>query len=191
MAAPTELWLLALALSMDAVAAALARGSGAGGLPALAVGRLAVGAGLVFGLMQGLMPLLGAGLALLLSARLAAVDHWVAFGILLVLGLQMIRAAWHQAPVPDRDRGFSHLLALGLATSIDAAAAGVTLPLFPVPLLLSALLIAATTGLLSAMAVGLGAFAGARLGRWAEAIGGVILVGVGARILLDHLERGI
>jgi putative Mn2+ efflux pump MntP len=185
MAIPLNLWLLALALSMDACAAALALGAGAAGR---STARLSALTGLVFGGFQGAMPLAGAAVILLAGDWLAAFDHWVAFLILVALGLQMVRTAWLGSPEPDRDRGLAHLVALGLATSLDAAAAGVALPLFPVPILLGALAIGATTAILSAAAVGVGALVGARLGRWAEAMGGVVLIGMGVRILLDHLS---
>jgi putative Mn2+ efflux pump MntP len=184
---PVDLWLLALALSMDACAAALALGAGAAGR---GIARLAGATGLLFGAAQGAMPLLGALAADLAGDRLAAVDHWVAFAILAFLGVSMLRAAG-KAGEADRERAAAHLPALALATSIDAAAAGVTLPLFPVPVLLSAAVIGGTTALLSGLAVGLGALAGARLGRVAEALGGLLLIGIGARILASHLSEGL
>lgn len=179
-----DLLLLALALSMDAVAAALARGAAVRARRA----HEALRTGLAFGTAQGLMPLVGWAVASAFAGTIEAVDHWIAFTILAVLGLRMIHAGWRAAEQPAAATGgLAALLAAAIGTSVDAAAAGVTLPLFGVPVATAALLIGAVTALLSALAVLGGAAAGARLGRNADILGGLILVGIGTRILLEHL----
>jgi putative Mn2+ efflux pump MntP len=182
----TELWLLAVALAMDAVAAALARGGSAsdGG----SRWRLAAETGLACGLAQGAMPLLGYGVASAFAGPMAAIDHWVAFAILAILGLNMLRASFRGA---ETSPGRGSLVWMAFATSVDAAAAGVTLPLFGVPVWLAAGVIGGVAAVLSGAASLLGAWIGARLGRWAGAAGGVLLILIGARILAEHLARDI
>ena len=113
--------------------------------------------------------------------------------VLSVLGLRMIHAgltdggAADTAPAPAGRGGGLALLAAALATSVDAAAAGVTLPMFGVPVAQAALVIGCVTALLSALAVLGGAAAGALMGRGAGVLGGLILVGIGAQILVEHL----
>ena len=146
----TALFLLALALAADAFAVSIARG--AGGPHSL---TRALETGLAFGAAQGIMPLLGWGLGALFAGWLAAIDHWIAFGLLTVLGGRMLMAARSDEDEADdgvEPAGISrraHLLALfaaAVATSIDAAAAGLTLDLFGLPVWLSCLLIALVTG---------------------------------------------
>jgi putative Mn2+ efflux pump MntP len=180
------LLLLALGLSMDAVAVALVRGA-AVPTPAARVPE-ALRTGLAFGFAQGLMPLLGWSVASALAGALQTVDHWIAFVILLVLGLRMIHAGWQEAePAPTAGMGGLALVSAAIATSVDAAAAGITLPLFGVPVMEAALLIGVVTALLAALAVLGGALVGDRLGRRADIGGGLILILIGTRILLDHL----
>ncbi|HEV7658503.1 MAG TPA: manganese efflux pump MntP family protein [Allosphingosinicella sp.] len=182
----TALLLLALALSMDAFAAALAQG-------AAGVGRgAALRIGAAFGFAQGAMPLLGWALGLAFASMLSAVDHWVALVLLSLLGLRMMREALSD----DSDGGGTRRLAgwalftAALATSVDAAAAGITLPTIGVPILVSVAVIGATTALLSYGGVLAGRAAGQKLGRYAEAAGGLILIGIGVKIFIEHQFLG-
>lgn len=185
---PLDLLALALALSMDAVAVALARGA-AVRPPESRLGA-GMATGLAFGTAQGLMPLLGLAAAGLFTNLLAGpsggvgggIGPIIAFLILLVLGIRMIREGLSADPPEGSVR--QGLIMAALATSIDAAAAGATLPLFDWPVLASALLIGAVTAALSLVAVIGGAMAGARLGRRADLLGGCLLILIGARILL-------
>lgn len=178
--------LLALALAMDAFAAAVAQGAA---VRPGAAGAVRIGA--AFGAAQALMPALGWALGLAFSPIVRAADHWVALVILGFLGLRMIWAAFDE----DRDGverrlvGWA-LLAAAFATSIDAAAAGLALPLLGVPLLVACATIGITTALLSYAGVFLGAAAGTRLGKAAEVGGGVMLVGLGLKIFIDHQLLG-
>src|SRR4051812_21908919 len=123
------LFLLALALSMDAFAAALSQGAaGAGRGAALRIGA-------AFGFAQGVMPLLGWGLGLAFARVLQAVDHWIALILLSALGLKMLREAFTGGDgAPKQFAGWA-LFTAAIATSIDAAAAGLTLPTLGIPIL--------------------------------------------------------
>ena len=178
------LFLLALALSMDAFAAALSQGAaGAGNAAALRIGA-------AFGFAQGAMPLLGWGLGLAFAQLLRAVDHWVALILLSALGLKMLREAFSgDSEAPRQFAGWA-LFSCAVATSIDAAAAGLTLPTLGVPILLAVATIGATTAILSWGGVLAGRAAGQRLGRYAEVAGGLILIGIGVKIFVEHQFLG-
>ncbi len=181
------LLLLAFGLSMDAMAVAAARG--------LLVRRIrfrhvALIAGL-FGGFQALMPLLGWLLGARLGKAIAVWDHWVIFALLAGIGGKMLWEAFHgeaQTPQSEADAfGLRVLLVLAIATSIDALAAGFALRLMDAPLGLSLATIGITTAFLS----GLGLFAGHRfgavLGRRLDALGGIVLIGLGVKTLVEHL----
>lgn len=174
---------LAVALAMDAFAVALVQG---------AAGRLSIGGaarvGLTFGLAQGMMPLAGWGLGVAFAGAFQSFDHWLAFGLLSILGIRMIMEGLihgEEEPEPRRLSLLS-LLVAALATSIDAAAAGLALPLLGQPIPVACLIIGATTSILSFAGVLLGRRVGFRVGKRAEVGGGVLLVGLGLRILLEH-----
>jgi putative Mn2+ efflux pump MntP len=180
------LLLLAFALSMDAFAAAICQGA-----VQRRAGALALAIGLAFGLAQGLMPLLGYALSLAFTASLSAVDHWIALILLVLLGGRMIREGLErQADDCAPPLSGWHLLVTAVATSIDAAAAGVTLPLLGRPVLLACAVIGATTALISAGGVWLGSHVGTRLGKPAELLGGAVLIGLGVKIFVQHQYFG-
>lgn len=183
---PVEIVLLAVALAMDAVAVSLARG--------MAVGRadrrealLLAGA---FGLFQALMPLLGWLLSSLFADLVRSAAPWIAFGLLLLIGAKMIKESFED---DDEDEAASTrlpllaVLGLAVATSIDAFAVGVTFAVLDVAVGPAVVVIGVVTFVLSLVAV----LVGARVGRWlgsrAELFGGVVLVLIGVRILLDGL----
>lgn len=180
---------LALALSMDALAVALAVGVSLGRVSRRQTFRLAFH----FGLFQALMPVLGWAAGLTLVHRISAVDHWVAFALLAFVGGKMIKeAVWpdgQKKADADPTRGVS-LLLLSVATSLDALAVGLTLSLLEVAVWWPAL----TIGLLCAAITAAGLHAGGlaarlpRVQRWAELAGGVVLLGIGAKILWEHLN---
>ena len=186
----TALFLLALALAADAFAVSIARG--AGGQHSLA---RAFETGLAFGAAQGIMPLLGWSLGALFAGWLAAIDHWIAFGLLTFLGVRMLLAACsgeaedEEAEPAGISRG-AHLLALlaaAVATSVDAAAAGLTLDLFGLPVWLSCLVIALVTAAVCVPGYWFASRIGGKIGKVAEGIGGAVLVGLGVKILVEHL----
>lgn len=183
----TEILILAVGLAMDAVAVALVRGSVGEHRP-----WRAIEVGLFFGIAQGVMPLAGWALGTAFADQIAAIGHWVAFSLLALLGGRMI----HEALMADDDaagsKARSHYAGLAIAavaTSIDAAAAGIALPLLDAPVALSCLTIGGVTALLCAFAYVGGMRASERLGQWAELAGGVILIGLGTKILVEHLAR--
>lgn len=175
--------LLANALAMDAFAVALCQGAAArpGVLGALRIGT-------AFGAAQGLMPLGGWALGIAFAGLIEAVDHWIAFGLLGFLGVRMIREGLDPGDAAASEALMGRaLLIAAIATSIDAAAAGVTLPALGVPVLLASGVIAGVTAALCFAGTLMGAVIGTRLGKWAEIGGGMVLIGLGVKILAEHL----
>lgn len=173
---------LALALAMDAFAVALTQGAR---FRPSASGGAAIAA--TFGVMQGVMPLIGWGIGAVALGLVAAVDHWIAFGLLAFLGVRMLRAGdgGEDGETVKALTGTA-LLVAGIATSIDALAAGITLPTLGIMPLLAAGLIGVVTFVLSGAGVALGRVAGSSMGPWAERAGGVILIALGCKILAEH-----
>ena len=175
-----EALLLAVALAMDAFAVALTQG--AKFRPSLRGGAAIA---LTFGVFQALMPLAGWVIGAVALIYIEAVDHWIAFGLLSFLGVRMLGGHVGEKEASHALTGRALLLA-GVATSIDALAAGITLPTLSVEPLLAVALIGIITAVLSAGGVMLGRMAGDHLGTWAERAGGIILIGLGCKILAEH-----
>lgn len=176
----TEALLLAFALAMDAFAVALTQGAK---FRPSARGGLAIA--LTFGGLQTLMPLAGWVIGALALIYIEAVDHWIAFGLLTFLGVRMLGGHVGEEEAAQALTGCALLLA-GVATSIDALAAGITLPTLDVAPLVAVALIGVITAAMSAGGVALGRIAGDRCGEWAERAGGVILIALGCKILAEH-----
>jgi putative Mn2+ efflux pump MntP len=180
--------LLAFGLSMDATAVAAARGLR---LKRIQLRHVLLIAGF-FGGFQALMPLLGWLLGSRVGHAIAAWDHWVILVLLGGIGGKMLWESFQteqddDAP-PDADAfGLKVLLLLAIATSIDALGAGIVLPLMGAPLGLSLLTIGVTTAFLSAAGLFLGHRFGAALGRRLDALGGLVLIGLGVKTLVEHL----
>ena len=179
-----ELLLIAVSMSMDAFAVSICKG--------LSVRRvtprqcLAVGGW--FGGFQGVMPVIGFVLTSLFASLICSVSHWIAFGLLLFIGGNMIREALSgEEEVVDDSFAFMTMLTLAVATSIDALAMGVTLNLSGANIWVAAPLIAVTTGVLSPVGLKVGNVFGAKYKSKAELAGGVVLVGLGVKILLEGL----
>jgi len=180
------LLLIAVGVSADAFAVALGKGLH---LRARAL-RNAVVIALAFGAAQALMPLIGWLLGTAFAPVISGVDHWIAFGLLGLVGGKMIWEAARAHPDDDVDADrvpLRELVVLSVATSIDALAVGVTLAFLPVSIGASVALIGVTTAVLTFVGVLVGAKVGAALGRPAEIAGGVVLVLIGTSILLEHL----
>jgi putative Mn2+ efflux pump MntP len=173
--------LLGLALAMDAFAVALTQGA-----RHRPDGRSALAIAATFGLFQAAMPLIGWGIGAIGMAYLAAVDHWIAFGLLAFLGARMLGGHVGDEEAAHALTGRALLLA-GVATSVDALAAGMTLPTLGVAPLLAVTLIGGITFVLSLAGAVLGRRAGDAMGPWAERAGGVILIGLGCKILAEHM----
>ncbi|TAL93283.1 MAG: manganese efflux pump MntP family protein [Rhodanobacter sp.] len=185
---PVSMLLLGFAMSTDAFAAAIGKGA------AMTRPRLsqALRAGLIFGVIEAITPVIGWLLGKGASHYIEAWDHWIAFGLLLALGLHMI---WNglrpesDEPVDEsKKHGFVGLALTGLSTSIDALAVGVGLAFVDTPIALVAAVIGLCTFGMVTLGIMLGRVLGAMVGKRAEVIGGVILIGVGAVILYEHLS---
>ena len=179
-----EILLLAFALSMDAFAVSVCKGLATRQLGAKQM--CIVGAW--FGGFQALMPSLGYLLGSAFEKYITRFDHWIAFVLLGLLGVNMIREALSKAEEEvDASYSFKPMLMMAIATSIDALAAGVTFSTLNVNILLAAGLIGCTTFVISAIGVRVGNVFGARFKRPAEVVGGAILILLGIKILLEHL----
>ncbi|WP_454301592.1 manganese efflux pump MntP [Salana multivorans] len=177
---------IAVGVSADAFAAALTSGVR---MRRLNLRHAAIIAA-VFAGFQAVMPLLGWLLTAQFSRFLEPVDHWIAFGLLSLIGVKMIWDAIHAGEsdkVDGNHLDVRRLLLLGVATSIDAAAIGVSLALLEVSILQAILIIGVVTLVLSLAAVVIGHRIGVAFRRPAELFGGLILILIGARILLEHL----
>jgi putative Mn2+ efflux pump MntP len=178
-------FLLAFALAMDALALSLVRGCAAGHQV-----KEALKCGATFGLAQGLMPLVGWSLGFAFAESFESVDHWIAFLLLSALGAMMLKAGFSEDEEPARLQSALSMLGLlvaAFATSVDAAAAGIALPLLGIPIPAACLIIGATTGVLCTIGYLVGARISPLAGKWAERVGGLVLIGLGIRILVQHL----
>jgi putative Mn2+ efflux pump MntP len=177
---------LAVGLAMDAAAVSIARRAAAGPLRL----RNAVSVAVFFGGFQAGMPLLGWALGRELGRWVASWDHWIAFVLLTGVGLKMLHEARRidpEDPRPGGDPfGLRVMFVLAVATSIDAFAAGITLPMLDAPIAVSIGMIGVTTAVLSVVGLALGAHFGARLGSRFDAFGGVVLILLGTKTLVEH-----
>jgi manganese efflux pump family protein len=179
--------LLALAMSTDAFAAAVGKGT------ALQNPRLseALRTGLIFGVIEAITPIIGWGLGLHAANYVKDWDHWIAFGLLGILGLRMVVAGFgapdEEAPEKPDSHSFWLLAITGFATSIDALAVGVGLAFVDVNIWPVAAAIGFTTFLMVTLGVMVGRVLGAVVGKRAEIFGGLVLIGVGAAIFYEHV----
>ncbi len=180
----SELFILAFVLSFDTFAVSVSSG--------LTVSSIRFGQGvkiaLVLAFFQALMPLLGWIGGVQASRLVGEYDHWLAFGLLSLLGLNMIRGTFAK----EEGKKFNPLLmtvllGMAIATSIDAMVAGVSLALFSTNIYMALLIIGVITFLAAMLGMLLGKKATFGLGKKVELMGGVILIGLGIRILVSHL----
>lgn len=180
-----ELILLAVGLSMDAFAVSVCKG--------LAMKKATLKAeltcGIWFGGFQALMPLIGFFLGTLFAAAIQAIDHWIAFGLLALIGGNMLKEAMSQEEEAENaDLSVKTMFLMAVATSIDALAVGISLAMVgEVNIFFAVTLIGLCTCLLSAVGVKIGNVFGSRFEKRAEIAGGVILILLGVKILLEHL----
>lgn len=185
---PISILLLGLAMSTDAFAAAIGKGA------AMKRPRLsqALRAGLIFGVIEAITPAIGWLLGKSASRYVEVWDHWIAFALLLGLGLHMIYNGLKpesDEPVEEaKKHGFTGLALTGLSTSIDALAVGVGLAFVDTPIFVVAAVIGLCTFSMVTLGVMLGRVLGAMVGKRAEMMGGLVLIGVGAAILYEHLS---
>ena len=179
-----DLFLIAAALSMDAFAVAICKG--------LSVKKAGAGhiltVGIYFGGFQALMPLVGFLLGFKFEKFIVSVDHWIAFVLLAVIGGNMIKEALGGEDDEVNDSfSFKTMLPLAVATSIDALAVGISFAFLGVDIVTAALLIGVTTFVISGAGVVVGNIFGAKYKAKAELAGGIVLILIGLKILLEHL----
>lgn len=191
-----ELFLIAVGLSMDAFAVAVCKG--------LSMKKVTVKKALIvgayFGIFQAAMPLIGYFVGVQFSSAISSFDHWIAFGLLVIIGVNMIRESREKGcdecdsagdvPAKDRDAdlSFKNMVVLALATSIDALAVGVTFAFLKTDILPAVSFIGVVTLVISMLGVKIGNIFGSKYKSKAELAGGVILILIGLKILLEHLE---
>jgi putative Mn2+ efflux pump MntP len=180
-----EIFGIALGLAMDAFAVAVATGLAVRPLTRRHVFRLAFH----FGLFQFLMPVIGWLAGRTVEAYIRHYDHWVAFGLLAFVGGKMLWEAFRgeeEAKRGDPTRGWT-LILLSIATSIDALAVGLSMAFLRVSIWTPSVVIGLVAAALTAVGILSGSRIGTKLGRWPMIAGGLVLVGIGARILVVHL----
>lgn len=182
-----ELFVIAVGLSMDAFAVAVCKG-----LSVYKLGKKQILlTGLWFGGFQGLMPLIGYLLGSTFESYITPIDHWVAFVLLGLIGVNMIKESFDKNEDCDSGASFSvkAMLPMAVATSIDALAVGITFALLPdVNISAAVIFIGAITFTLSCIGIKIGNAFGARFKSKAELAGGIILILMGTKILLEHLS---
>ncbi len=179
-----ELFILAVGLSMDAFAVSVCKGLA---MPKITVKKAAV-VGIWFGGFQALMPALGYLLGSQFKESITAIDHWIAFILLGIIGGNMIREACSGECENENDSlDVKTMFLLAVATSIDALAVGITFAFLKVNIAAAVTFIGVTTFIISAAGVKIGNIFGTKYKAKAELAGGIILVLLGLKILLEHL----
>ncbi|MFA6296766.1 MAG: manganese efflux pump MntP family protein [Patescibacteria group bacterium] len=179
-----NIFFIAIALSFDAMAVAAANGAHHHQMGAKKALRIAF----FFGFFQFLMPLIGYILGIGLVQFISGIDHWIAFILLTILGVRMLIESFKKEEEKKIDiHSLKILLTQSIATSIDALIIGVTIALLPVNIWLSVSIIGITTFTLSLISIYIGKKSGEKWGKKAEIIGGLVLIGIGLKILLGHL----
>ena len=179
-----ELVIIAIGLSMDAFAVSVCKGLSVQKIRPVHMLKTAIW----FGGFQALMPVVGYFLGVSFADFVGAVDHWIAFILLGIIGGNMIKVSSQKEEDISHDPDFSFrtMLAMAVATSIDALAVGVSFAFLKVSIWEAVLLIGVITAVLSAVGVVVGNFFGARWKSKAEFAGGFILIAMGLKILLEH-----
>lgn len=179
-----EIVLIGVGLAMDAFAVSICKG--------LAMKKMSYQKAIIiaafFGVFQALMPALGYILGTTFASKIAAIDHWVAFILLGLIGGNMIKESMsNDVECQDDSLRIGNLIMLSIATSVDALAVGITFAFFDVSLLLSISIIGIITFIICIMGVKVGNVFGEKYKNKAELAGGLILIAMGAKILIDHL----
>jgi putative Mn2+ efflux pump MntP len=177
---------LAVALAMDAFAVAIVTGLTLKPLTRRHIYRLAFS----FGLFQAVMPLIGWAAGTAVHKYIAAFDHWVAFALLTFVGGRMVWGALHgeqDGKTPSDPTSGWELLLLSVATSIDALAVGLSLAMIESPIVIPAVVIGLVAAAFTAGGMVLGRRLGSRWGKRVEVFGGLILIGIGVKIVIEHV----
>ncbi|MGI6028216.1 MAG: manganese efflux pump MntP family protein [Candidatus Heteroscillospira sp.] len=178
-----ELFIIAVGLSMDAFAVSICKGLSV----SRAEPRHCLTAGAYFGIFQAGMPLIGYFLGIQFQSLITNIDHWIAFVLLALIGASMIKESREEAESESADFSPTAMLPLAVATSIDALAVGVTFAFLSVPIVPAVSFIGVITFLLSALGVYIGNIVGGKFKSRAELFGGLVLIAMGTKILLEHL----
>lgn len=177
-----EIIFTALGLAMDAFAVSICKG--------LSLKKVsfknAILVGTYFGLFQGLMPLIGYFLGFKMKDAIMSIDHWIAFILLGIIGLNMILDSFKKESIDD-NLEFKTMIILAIATSIDALAIGITFAFLEVNIYFAVTLTAIITFIISALGVKIGNIFGNKYSSKAEIFGGIVLILMGIKILLEHL----
>lgn len=179
-----EIFLVGVGLAMDAFAVSICKG--------LAMKKLdwkkAIIIALYFGIFQAVMPIIGYFLGTTFESLVTQIDHWIAFILLGIIGINMIKEAFSKESENVNDKvDFKTMIILAIATSIDALAIGITFAFFKTNLLLAVIIIGIITFMLSLIGVKIGNKFGNKYEKKAEIFGGVILILIGVKILIEHL----
>lgn len=181
----TEIIILSIGLSMDAFAVAMCKG--------LSMKRMswkkAIIIALYFGIFQAIMPLIGYVLGIKFQQSIVNIDHWIAFILLTIIGINMIKEIWNEAENDNNDNiDFKNMIVLAIATSIDALAIGITFAFLKCNIVFSVTCIGTITFILSLIGVKIGNLFGVKYEKKAQLVGGLILILLGLKILLEHLR---
>lgn len=180
-----ELILIAIGLGMDAFAVSICKGIS---MPKMNW-KKAIIIGLYFGIFQAVMPVIGYTLGKAFENLVTSIDHWIAFGLLLIIGIKMLIDAFKDDNVSVNDSvNWKVMLILAIATSIDALAVGITFAFLQVNLLLAVLIIGIITFILCVIGTKIGNNFGNKFENKAEILGGIVLILIGVKILLEHLN---
>lgn len=179
-----ELLIIAVGLSMDAFAVAVCKG--------LSMKKMnyknAIITGGFFGGFQAVMPLIGYLLGTQFKDYITSIDHWIVFVLLAIIGMKMIKESQSTCPISDDSFNLKNITVLALATSIDALAVGVTFAFLQVDIISAIVIIGIITFAFSFIGVKVGNIFGTKFKSKAEIVGGIILIGMGIRILFEHLN---
>lgn len=184
-----EIFLIGIGLSMDAFAVSVCKGLG---MHRVNYAHALVIA-LFFGVFQGLMPVIGWLVGSTFAVYVTAVDHWIAFALLALVGGKMLWDAFHDEDAEEDDEtstqklDLRELFMLAIATSIDALAVGISFSFLQIDIVAAALIIGCTTFVLSLVGVVVGNRFGARFEKPSQIAGGIVLIAIGLKILLEHL----
>lgn len=180
-----ELILIAIGLGMDAFAVSICKGISMSKMN----WKKAIIIGLYFGIFQALMPVIGFTLGKAFENLVTSIDHWIAFGLLLIIGIKMIIDAFKEDNVSVNDSvNWKVMIILAIATSIDALAVGITFAFLQVNLLLAVSIIGIITFILCVIGTKIGNNFGNKFENKAEILGGIVLIFIGVKILLEHLN---
>ncbi len=181
-----DVFILAVALAMDAFAVALCKGIKLGDE---ATTKKSIVVGLWFGFFQGLMPLIGYLLGSNFSNIVGKYDHWVAFLLLTIIGVSMIKESFDKGDsCNNSSMKIKEMFLLSIATSIDALAVGVTFAFLDANIIYAVIILGVTTFVLSAFAVKVGSAFGSKFKFRAEMFGGIVLIFIGVKILIESVS---